>query len=110
MTTLKAYHCLIDPDGEPYTALIHGETRSKARWRAYRCDPSDPDDFKWFMQNTVLTHMPLLDDKPITYENALAADFQYEDYDQEPDADGNRFITPEKFTTECDCPLCKEVK
>lgn len=106
---MKAYQVTV---GDEYCFLIHGETRSKAKYRAYKYDPAGPhshDEWDMLMFDFKLKRLPLLDDKPITYENAKAAGFEYEsgDYDEH----GDRLMAPaDEFFNDCNCSVCKGVK
>lgn len=103
---MKAYRVIV---GDEYCFLIHGETRSKAKYRAYRCDPAGPHchgEWEMLMFDFKLKRLPLLDNKPITYENAKAAGFEYES--DEYDENGNTlYLTADEFPSECDCELCR---
>lgn len=104
---MKAYLVTV---GDEYCFLIHGETRSKAKYRAYRCDPAGPHnhgEWETLMFDFKLKRLPLLDNKPITYENAKVAGFEYES--EETDEHGDRLMAPaEEFPgSDCDCRVCK---
>ena len=104
--TLKAYQVSV---GGEYCFLIHGETRSKAKYKAYKCDPAGPhshSEWETLMFDFKLKRLPLLDDKPITYENAKAAGFEYIDQDKMPDENGDQFADPEDFYNDCPCYIC----
>lgn len=85
--------------GEEWCTLVHGETRGKAKYRFYRNSPQWIDKEDWVFIR--LRRLPGQDDKPFTFETALAAGFQYNNEMEDGDPD------PEGFTHDCDCPLCK---
>ena len=84
-------------DGE-FCALVHGETRGKAKARFHQEFGFDTWDC-W--ENIRLRRLPGLDDKPITYQNAFDAGFVYEDNE-----DGD--IGPDEFVNTCNCSICKK--
>ena len=84
---------------EEWCALIHGETRGKAKANFMRWEPSGSGFYFW--NNIRLLRLPGQDDKPFTYDNAKAAGFEY------ITGDGDDFDGPEYFSNFCNCELCK---
>jgi hypothetical protein len=94
---IKAW--FVTPKDEDYGYLIHAETRGKAIYQAlkyaeyFHCD------------RTEFTHLqarrfPKMDDKRITFHNALAAGIEMRS------EDGDK-ITPNDFENICWSPLCR---
>jgi len=80
-----------------WCSLVHAKTRGQAC--AYIMNRIDPGDgFIYFRA----IRMPGLDDKPITYINALEAGFHYRSF---PDADD--YIPENYFINDCNCNICK---
>ena len=81
-----------------WVTLIHGKTRGKAKYNFMRWNPDVwIDNSMW--NEIRLRRLPGLDDKPITFENAKAAGFEYS-YD-DFDFESNLFIN------DCRCEICK---
>jgi hypothetical protein len=85
-----------------WCGLLHAETRGDAKVKASREYYIDFVDVR-------VSRLPGLDDKPITYDNAKAAGFRYEDplgdgeYDE---YDGICYMKPEHFSNWCRCDIC----
>ena len=81
---------------DEWCSLVHEETSGKAC--AYIMNKIDPGDgFICFHA----IRIPGLDDKPVTYANALEAGFQYRDYFDEAD------IPDICFVNDCACEICE---
>jgi hypothetical protein len=83
--------------GDEWYTLMHAATRGKAIQRAMRqvCDMDN--DYIGFSAR----RLPGLDDKPINYDNAKGAGFEYLD-----DIEGQP-IPSEEFVNDCPCGICK---
>lgn len=89
---LKAWKVYI-PD--QWCSLVHAETRGKAIVQV-RCNVSDFEEYIDFRAQ----RLPGLDDRPITYQNAKDAGFEY--------LDEYNFLLPEDwFTNDCHCEICE---
>jgi hypothetical protein len=81
--------------GDEWCTLVHADTRGKAKAQAIN-NVFEGDGFTEFSAN----RLPGLDDKPITYQNAKEAGFEYRD-----DWDGNPLKAAE-FINDCRCDIC----
>jgi len=80
---------------DEYCALFHAETRGKAKLRMI--ENYGDNDFLAYRAK----RLPGLDDKPITYQNAKDAGFEYTQDDSE-------ILAPEsEFINDCRCDICK---
>ena len=86
---------------EDWGCLVHGETREKAKHRFMRIEPSGWAEHDWWT-DIRLRRIPGLDDKPITYDSAKEAGFEYEE-----EADDPMPLPPEEFYNFCDCEICR---
>jgi hypothetical protein len=87
--------------GDDICTLVHADTRGKAKLLGMSI--LDGDDFLFARA----LRAPGLDDKPITYQNAKDAGFQYSDGGYSEDGDGDGHLLPELFTNDCHCDICK---
>ncbi len=87
----KAYIARVS---EEWCSLVHGETPGEAKSRFQ-------DEFDVDFTTIGLKRIPGLDDKPITYENAKAAGFEYTDVDTED------LLGPDQFANYCPCEICR---
>ena len=90
----KAYIARASDD---WCGLVHGETPGKAKSRF--CANSILES--WDFLAVRLRRIPGLDDKPITYENAKAAGFEFAGEEGEP-------LDPKYFENDCSCEICKK--
>ena len=82
--------------------LVHAETAGKAKSQA--CWDLDCE----FMDVNA-ARLSGLDDKPITFQNAKEAGFQYTDDEGINDEDEDEYFLDEKyFTNSCTCEICKK--
>lgn len=77
---------------------MHAETRGKAILRAMR-NVNDSEAYTDFRAR----RLPGLDGKPITYQNAKAAGFEYWDGDN-----SETLLSEDEFINDCDCEICKQ--
>lgn len=96
---MKAWQVIHSDD---WCTLMHAETRGQAITAATN-HVSYGDEFTEFRA----LRLPGLDDKPITYENAKAAGFEYEP-DRWFDCDADQASYNESiFSNDCPCEICK---
>ena len=82
------------PYNREWSTLVHAETRGQAIAKCQNMyEPLDFVDCR-------ARRVPGLDDKPITFQNAKLAGFEYLD-----DWDGDS-ISPEQFVNDCQCEIC----
>jgi hypothetical protein len=99
---MKAW--IVDDGGDCCT-LVHAETIGKAKLKGQSALNVDYYDYLYVRAKRI----PGLDDKPITYQNAKDAGFQYIDlYGGDSDEDG--YLKPELFFNDCYCEICKGSK
>lgn len=95
---MKAY--VASFEGCDWVALIHGETRGKAKRMFWECAPEQEGDYI----DIRMRRIPGLDDKPITYENAKQSGFEYRD-----DSVGE-VLEEYEFDNYCHCSVCNPNK
>ena len=84
---------------DEWCSLVHAQTSGQAK--AYIMNRIDPGNgFICFRA----IRLAGLDDKPITYTNALEAGFQYRDY---PDNKSPYDFPEVYFVNDCNCRICK---
>ena len=91
---------------DEWCSLIHGETRGKAKLRFLECTCGMGNDE---FTEIRLRRLPGLDNKPITYQNAKDAGFEYSSMEFDENGD-EIYNDPEHFINDCDCPVCREGK
>ena len=88
--------CYIVNTGDEWCSLVHAQTRGQAIQRIRKwVDPGE--SFLDFSAR----RCPGLDNRPITYQNAKDAGFEY------GDGYGGR-LTENYFTNDCHCELCSQ--
>lgn len=80
--------------------LVHAETIGKAKLAGKSL--LDGDDYLEMHAR----RMKGLDNKPINYQNAKDAGFQYTDGGYSEDGDGDGYLLPELFHNYCHCENC----
>ena len=95
---MKCWVVLAGCEGDDeWCTLMHAESSGKAKVLTMR--QIDGDDFLEFRARRV----PGLDDRPINYENAKAAGFEYRgDYYSD-----DLLLPTEEFINDCPCEVCK---
>lgn len=95
---MKAW--IVGERGQMCCVLVHAKTAGKAKQIV-------ANEFDFIFTDVRSIRLPGLDDKPITYDNAKDACFEYGEYDD----DGN-FIPcpPETFENYCQCEICRQHK
>ncbi len=87
---------------EEWVMLVHAETRGKAKTTVMGITGGDYN-FTDFSAKRI----PGLDDKPITYQNAKEAGFQYTDLVGTEEIDEDGYLLEKYFINDCRCDICK---
>ncbi len=93
---MKAW--IVEDRFDEWVTLVHAKTTGKAKVEVA----------SWFGSDFLSLNakrLPGLDDKPITYQNALDAGFQYT-----TDELGDEFTPEYQFINDCNCDICKGIK
>jgi hypothetical protein len=80
--------------GDEYCGLFHADTEGQAKLRMMYCYGGD--DYLQYRAR----RLPGLDGKPITYQNAKDAGFEYSD------GDSSRLLSELEFINDCQCHIC----
>ena len=95
---MKAW--IVSATSEEWCSLFHANTSGKAKLRGL--EEYNLSDFTEMRAR----RLPGLDDKPITYQNAKDAGFQYGDGGYSEDGDGDGHLLPSFFSNDCRCEIC----
>ena len=99
---MKAW--IVSDFGDEWCSLFHADTAGRAKLRGL--EEYNLDDFTTMRAKRLLG----LDNKPITYQNAKDAGFQFSDGGYLEDGNGDGNLLPELFSNDCRCDICMEAK
>jgi hypothetical protein len=97
---MKAW--IVFDTSEEWFSLFHAYTAGKAKLRGL--EEYNLDSFTEMRARRI----PGLDDKPITYQNAKDAGFEYTNGGYTEDGDEHGWLLPEFFINNCRCKICDE--